>query len=393
MIFVFIHISLLNTFHTNQDGHSCVLSQGICRNATERSVKKFKRQKVGTDQNGIESGNVINAEMASQIKHDIQCIPLKDANLEARLVNWMSMDETQFLPVYKLKDEDSAAECDDTDDSIEGEDYEEVDTKIDRKDTVTDGSANEQEEHFQEDGVHEATKIPCLGSSFGGQSEQTYPFLNQVRNEDRKNDCMPLATQLVYKDVDVQKHDRKETKNIGSHKTPANDSLSKEASLAGVSGMPLLRNPPKVAFCPKEVKRILDLEAFSLKNAESHTIRKIIVFASLGIRHGFDDMYELDFNHFSILRKGEPYVSPKDPGVSNHFFILLHFSSSCHKAKISARNTSILRVLTISELVFLSSFKFVFIVINGLYSSNVQHILYFFSIIEEIQFLQIRTDS
>lgn len=51
-----------------------------------------------------------------------------------------------------------------------------------------------------------------------------------------------------------------------------------------------------------------------LKNAQSHTIRKIIVFASLGIRHGCEDMYDLDFNHFSILRKGELYKSPKDPG-------------------------------------------------------------------------------
>lgn len=70
-----------------------------------------------------------------------------------------------------------------------------------------------------------------------------------------------------------------------------------------------------MAFCPKEVKRIIELEELLLKNAQSHTIRKIIVFASLGIRHGCEDMYELDYNHFSILRKGEPYVSLNNPGV------------------------------------------------------------------------------
>ncbi|KAF7840627.1 uncharacterized protein G2W53_002925 [Senna tora] len=75
-----------------------------------------------------------------------------------------------------------------------------------------------------------------------------------------------------------------------------------------------LKKPLKVAFCPKEVKRIIESDAVSQKNAQSHTIRKIIVFASLGIRHGCEDMYELDFNHFSILQKGEPYVSPKNPG-------------------------------------------------------------------------------
>ncbi|KAI9123773.1 hypothetical protein K1719_005073 [Acacia pycnantha] len=74
------------------------------------------------------------------------------------------------------------------------------------------------------------------------------------------------------------------------------------------------RNPLKVAFCPKEVKSILESEVLLQKNAQSHTIRKIIVFASLGIRHGCEDMFELDFNHFSILKKGEPHVSPKNPG-------------------------------------------------------------------------------
>ncbi|KAK2974825.1 hypothetical protein RJ640_005609 [Escallonia rubra] len=74
------------------------------------------------------------------------------------------------------------------------------------------------------------------------------------------------------------------------------------------------KKPPKVAFCPKEVKKIINLEELLQENAQSHTIRKIIVFASLGIRHGCEDMYELDFNHFSIVKKGEPYVSSSDPG-------------------------------------------------------------------------------
>ena len=68
------------------------------------------------------------------------------------------------------------------------------------------------------------------------------------------------------------------------------------------------------------MKRIIESEILFQKNAQSHTIRKIIVFASLGIRHGCEDMYELNFNHFSILRKGEPFISPKDPGVSNLIF-------------------------------------------------------------------------
>nr|XP_009769825.1 PREDICTED: uncharacterized protein LOC104220621 [Nicotiana sylvestris] len=70
----------------------------------------------------------------------------------------------------------------------------------------------------------------------------------------------------------------------------------------------------KVAFCPKEIKKILESKELSLENAQSHTIRKILVFSSLGIRHGCEDMYELDFNHFSILHKGEQYTDSKNPG-------------------------------------------------------------------------------
>ncbi|KAF4399600.1 hypothetical protein G4B88_022683 [Cannabis sativa] len=83
---------------------------------------------------------------------------------------------------------------------------------------------------------------------------------------------------------------------------------------AGSGSISHSKKPPKVAFCPREVKRIIVSEALEQKNAQSHTIRKIIVFASLGIRHGCEDMYELDFNHFSILKKGEPYESPSNPG-------------------------------------------------------------------------------
>ncbi|KAJ8531589.1 hypothetical protein K7X08_027023 [Anisodus acutangulus] len=63
----------------------------------------------------------------------------------------------------------------------------------------------------------------------------------------------------------------------------------------------------KMAFCPKEIRKMLGSEELSLENAQSHTMRKILVFAPLGIRHGSEDMYELDFNHFSILHKN---ISP-----------------------------------------------------------------------------------
>lgn len=75
------------------------------------------------------------------------------------------------------------------------------------------------------------------------------------------------------------------------------------------------KKAPKIAFSPMEVKRILDSGVLLLKNAQSHTMRKIIVFSCLCIRHGCEDFYELDFNHFQVFNRGEPYKSTKDPGV------------------------------------------------------------------------------
>ncbi|XVF27869.1 hypothetical protein REPUB_Repub14bG0146400 [Reevesia pubescens] len=107
----------------------------------------------------------------------------------------------------------------------------------------------------------------------------------------------------------------KETEKNGGHKSPADMPPSGQEPCHMVYGKTSgNKKPPKVPFCPKEIKKILESDVLLLQNAQSHTIRKIIVFASLGIRHGCEDMYELDFNHFSILSKGDPYVSPRNPG-------------------------------------------------------------------------------
>lgn len=95
------------------------------------------------------------------------------------------------------------------------------------------------------------------------------------------------------------------------------DNMNRVNGVISFQKDPLQKKHYKMAFCPKEVKKILESEILLQKNAESHTMRKIIVFSSLGIRHGCEDLYELDFSHFKILRKGEPYVSPENPGVNN----------------------------------------------------------------------------
>lgn len=127
------YLFLTFSIHSNLSILYYVLSQGSCLNAEERSIKKFRRHKIGAINNETEEKNISNGETDSQIENDIKCNPPKDANVEDRLVTWMSMDETQFLLTDKLKDDDLAADCDDTDDSGEEDDCEEVDTHIDQK--------------------------------------------------------------------------------------------------------------------------------------------------------------------------------------------------------------------------------------------------------------------
>ncbi|KVH89626.1 hypothetical protein Ccrd_008386 [Cynara cardunculus var. scolymus] len=98
---------------------------------------------------------------------------------------------------------------------------------------------------------------------------------------------------------------------IGNYAVGHGDTIEKERINMKLS---MQIKSQKMPFCPKEVTRILKSKELFLKNAQSHTVRKIIVFASLGIKHGCEDMYNLDFNHFKILQKGAPYESPQNPG-------------------------------------------------------------------------------
>lgn len=232
------------------------------------------------------------------------------------------MDETQFLHFEKFKDGDSTADCDDTDESDdEDDDYrEEDDINSDHKVGDIDENsriANELKEYLH-DGVDEGSHIPCLQNSSGGQSEPTYTIVNHETNKYQKENYIVPDKQPVYDERELKRVERNEPKKTGGHKAPLEIlTFDKEACHTGPGSLSLHKKPPKVAFCPKEVKRIIEPDILLQKNAQSHTIRKIIVFSSLGIRHGCEDLYELDFSHFSILRKGEPYVSPKNPGVSS----------------------------------------------------------------------------
>lgn len=288
-----------------------------CLATKERFFRTFKRQKT-ENTSAAEDGNITEGERASMEKHssDISGIAL---NPEAPLVNWMSRDDKIHLLHYdKLKDSDSAVNCDDTDDSEEDYGYcEEDDTNTNYKNREMDENLkgfSEVKEKLHE-GVNQLMDMSDLQSSYGSQNELKSQNESQVTNEDSKIDCITTNTRPDHEKTDLGNDEKKDSMKIEGCKTlPEALASQKKALRTGAGSVSLYKKPLKVPFCPKEVKRMLESDALLLNNAQSHTMRKIIVFASLGIRHGCEDMHELDFNHFTVLRKGEPYVSSKDPG-------------------------------------------------------------------------------
>ncbi|RZC50683.1 hypothetical protein C5167_019124 [Papaver somniferum] len=265
--------------------------------AADRSLKELKRQKI---QPGKSEAPNVDFPQCSEMLMEInngsaQCMTLEMSDQQDRVVNWMSMDDTQFLNLESVKDGDCVADCEvDTDESDDDDFDDEDETAIDDKDIENDESKYRLDEGVTDGGKH----IEFLETAHDGHSEVKV----QVNETNKK---------------EIKKQRRKEcskVKGIISKPKLEIHNCIQEIGHKGFGSMSSNNKPLKVPFCPKEVKKIIESEALSQKNAQSHTIRKIIVFASLGIRHGCEDMYDLNFSHFSILHKGEPYVSPKSPG-------------------------------------------------------------------------------
>lgn len=270
----------------------------------------------------IENRNIVKSEMASQDKSDTDTegIVPKEINPAKRLINWMSMDDSQILYFEKLKDcDDSVADFNETesDDACDANYVDDVDNNSQRHEEIDDTTGtviSSEQKGYIADHIDEESNVTCMESiSVHGNDPAGNNNIRQEDHENQETSGMLLVAPLSEKG-EVKTLQGKETKETAA---AAAYTVALEVPSSGsVRIISQNRKPLKVAFCPKEVKRIIESEALVLKNAQSHTIRKIIVFASLGIRHGCEDMYELDFNHFSILKKGEPYVSPMNPGVS-----------------------------------------------------------------------------
>ncbi|KAI3680533.1 hypothetical protein L6452_35305 [Arctium lappa] len=173
----------------------------------------------------------------------------QNLDLRSGLVNWLNTNDHHFPNLENSKHTDSLLESEENSDDSHD---------VNDKDFNGNGIERKDVKDDEREGEKECTHSLCIGNSAVGYGET-------------------IEKERIHMKLSMQ---------IKSQKMP---------------------------FCPKEVTRILELKELFLKNAESHTIRKIIVFASLGIKHGCEDMYELDFDHFKILQKGDPYESPRNP--------------------------------------------------------------------------------
>ncbi|XP_050935721.1 uncharacterized protein LOC103485300 [Cucumis melo] len=276
---------------------------GSCSKTVGRSFKRLKRSKEepGRNHRNVEKNEIL-------MKDGTHLLSSKDTNLEDQLVSWMSMDETQFVHCEKLKECDIRVDRVDTDETDEEDYYYHEGREIpsDIKDWEINGnskSANDAKQHIYLDSNSrylanhsDAENIQTKAKEYGKIQEPK----SELEDKSEKNEIKKFEL-----------YDR----------TPNILVSGNEVCKVGSRNVSLQKKPPKLAFCPKEVKRIIESEVLLQKNAQSHTMRKIIVFSCLGIRHGCEEIYDLDFNQFSVLRKGEPFISPQNPGVSISRFV------------------------------------------------------------------------
>ncbi|XP_057869821.2 uncharacterized protein LOC131076582 isoform X2 [Cryptomeria japonica] len=289
-------------------------SPGIMQN----DIKKLKRTRNEEEAGeGEDTDNKKTANNALHIKHEGARAAIRLTAQQDTIVNWMGQEEIQTPDSDKFQDGASEEEYDESDDSdVDSDnayDADEVDeyehTKI--KDSARNIIGRQKEDEGTEiRGLEIVSNVLDDGKSSG------------VKIKEEQDEAHLLAiTDCHMKDVGDETKVKRMKKKKDRKKKSCEKSFYGEKYPyyeMGPSKSPGVilsyKKPPKTAFCPREVRRIMESGVLALKNAQSHTMRKIIVFASLGIRHGCEDMYELDFNHFTILREGEAYVSPKDPG-------------------------------------------------------------------------------
>ncbi|GLJ21389.1 hypothetical protein SUGI_0393790 [Cryptomeria japonica] len=287
----------------------------------ENSSKKLKRARKGqrTDQQEDAKTQTVLNIVSKVMRENLHTV--SEVNVQHNtIVNWISPEKVQVSGFNKIKYDDSAMdECVDSDESDEEDDDADEDNEDEVEDKNTEGKFSGKKLVMNYD--------KCVGTEMVFQEpEQLSMVLDDGKNlvvkveikNNQNEGSLANKDDVNGSDISVKGRIKKtkvrmknkryrllDVKKLSSHEIGPVRSSSNVLSY---------KKFPKMAFCPEEVKRIMESGLLAVKNAQSHTIRKIIVFSSLGIRHGCEDMYELDFNCFSILRRGEPYASQQDPG-------------------------------------------------------------------------------
>lgn len=225
------------------------------------------------------------------------------------MVSRLSMEDTRMSGFESLKEDDDADDLDNVDEANDEDDNYHVEEG-------TDIHNAEEISRTNNDILVKKVQVSALENSYNGRT-----LVNAMQDSvdtPKANLCLQEIGQ--FQDMSkLSELEKEEVKTDGCKEQVDVHSSGYYACHAGSGSTELHRSSTEVAFCPKEVRRIVEMEALQEKNAQSHTMRKIIVFASLGIKHGCEDMYELDFNRFSIVRKGD---SLQNPGVITLTFYL-----------------------------------------------------------------------
>lgn len=229
--------------------------EGRRRKAQRQSHKESKRQKIGEFVGGPKNGQIFCGKSASPVRHDYQCVPSKYENIEDGMVNSISMEDTRMLGFENLKDGDHANDLDNVDGANdEDDDYHGEDS--------TDIHNAEQNLRISNDILAKKVQAPALENSYNGRT------LMHATQDSVDTPKTNLWLQEIGQVQDMSKLGELEKEEgltgVCKEHVEAHSS-GYYACHAGSGSTALHKNSTKVALCPKEVRRIVDMEALQEK--------------------------------------------------------------------------------------------------------------------------------
>ncbi|XP_028238594.1 uncharacterized protein LOC114417707 [Glycine soja] len=201
--------------------------------------------------------NTVKSEPASEYKPGTKGIVPKEIDPPKHLVNWMSMDDGQNLYAEKFKDCDSVADFNETYGDDVCDDNFDDDTNNNRRheeNDFTNETVSAQKDYLA-DHVDEESNATCMGTFSGDPASN----VRQEDHENQKTGCILLAPLSKKSEVKAHQDQGKEIKETATFTAPL------DVPSSGSVRISQNRKPLKVAFCPKEVKRIIESEALLQK--------------------------------------------------------------------------------------------------------------------------------